>query len=254
MLIWIREQSELASPVEAPESWTALGAATLPSEWVDSGCGAGPRVRWLSDGSIEVEGEGTPTKALPAAVKPWSSAIVASAAKYGVPPQWVAGHVASESGGLQGAHSYCCYGLMGLLPATATSMAGRSVSPAELLSDPELNIDLGTKLLGQLFAKYGGNPLKVAAAYNAGSPKCGAGKCAEPNRWNLVADCVGGKAVDYSGRVIAYSNGALGVVGGASAGVGGTQWTWGQIAIGALVVGVVGIALVKPELIRGVLR
>ena len=191
------------------ESRVSLGAVPLASAWVDSGCGAGPRARWLADGSIEIEGEGVPLRALPKEVLQWKSEIQAAASKHGVPPQWIAGEMAAESGGQQGAHSWCCYGLMGLLPSTATHEAGRTVSAGELLSDPALNIDLGTKLQASLFAKYGGNPIRIPAAYNAGSPKCGAGKCGEPNRWNLVADCVDGKAVDYSSRVIGFSNSAL---------------------------------------------
>lgn len=203
MITWV-EPITLASPVEE-----LLGAVPLASAWVDSGCGAGPRARWLPDGSIEIEGEGVPLRALPKAVLQWKAEIQAASAKHGVPPQWIAGEMAAESGGLQSAHSYCCYGLMGLLPSTASSEAGRTVTASQLLGDPALNVDLGTKLLASLFTKYGGNPIKVPGAYNAGSPKCGAGKCGESNRWNLVADCVDGKAVDYSSRVIGFSNSAL---------------------------------------------
>jgi len=225
----------------------------LASEWGDAGCGSGPRVRGLAGGSIEVEGEGVPVKALPKAVLQWKSQIRESAARWGVPPQWVAGEMAAESGGQQGVHSYCCYGLLGLLPATASSQAGRTVSPSELLSDPALNIDLGTKLLGSLFVKYKSNPLRIPAAYNAGSPKCGAGKCAQANRWNLVADCVDGKAVDYSGRVIAYSNAALaaGIGHGGGGGFAGTSWPLWQVALSAAALGVIGLAVFRPALLRG---
>lgn len=182
--------------------------AVVSSPWFDSGCGAGPRARWTTGGGIEIEGEGELKKPLPAAVKKWSSEIAVAAKKYDVWENFIAGFVATESGGVQEAHSYCCYGLMGLLPATASSMAGRQVSPNELVANPALNIELGTKLIDQLLDKYQNNPIKVAAAYNAGSPKCGAGKCSTPNRFNLVADCVNGGAVDYVTRIIGYSNSA----------------------------------------------
>lgn len=256
MITWIPEPSQLESPAEA-FMLSSLGAVALASEWVDSGCGSGPRVRWLADGSIEIEGEGVPVKALPKAVLQWKAEIQASAAKWGVPPQWVAGEMAAESGGLQGAHSYCCYGLMGLLPSTASSQAGRVVGSAELLSDPALNIDLGTKLLGSLFKKYGGNPIRIPAAYNAGSPKCGQGsKCTSPNRWNLLADpdpSKGGQCVDYSGRVIAYSNAALaaGVGQGGGGGTIGGVPLW-QVGLGAAFLGVIGVAVFRPSLLRGV--
>lgn len=178
--------------------------------WFSGGCG-GPRARWLSGGLIEVEGEGAPTKKLPAAVEQWGAEISAASKKYDLWPHLVAGFMATESGGDKNAKSFCCYGLMGLLPATASWVAGRSVSPSELLEDTMLNVDLGAKLISQLLDKYGDNPIKVAASYNAGSPKCGRGKCAEPNRFNLVADCDSkGVAVDYVTRIIAYSNEASG--------------------------------------------
>lgn len=191
-----------------------LGAVLQPaSAWFDSGCGAGPRARWLEGGKIEVEGEGTITKALPAAVSQWSSVIAAAADKHDLWPNFVAGFMATESGGQQHAYSSCCYGLMGLLPATASSMAGHSVTSDQLLNDPELNVDLGAKLISQLMTKYGGNAIKVATAYNAGGAYCTPAKgCNDVNRWGMRADCVKGVAVDYPGRVMSFSNAAAGVI------------------------------------------
>jgi soluble lytic murein transglycosylase len=236
VLTWI-EPITLAPP-------ETLGAVALASDWVDSGCGAGPRARWLADGSIEIEGEGVVEKALPKDVLQWGDEIASAAAKYGVPPQWIAAEIAAESGGQQKVHSWCCYGLMGLLPSTASTQAGRAVTADELLNDPALNIDLGTKLQAYLFQKYGGNPIKIPAAYNAGSPKCGAGKCDQANRWNLVADCVKGVAVDYSTRVISYSNAAL----KAGIGQGGPPSKTGsmlRLAAGVLTFVGLGYALVR---------
>jgi len=118
--------------------------------------------------------------------------------------------MSTESGGNPNAASFCCYGLMGFLPATASTVAKRPVGASELLSNPELNIDLGARLIRILWDKYNGNVVKMAASYNAGSVKCGApGKCPIPNQWNVISDCSGGKAVDYPGRVIAYNNAAV---------------------------------------------
>lgn len=236
----------------SPAGLYVLGAVT-PDIWFDSGCGAGPRARWDEYGAIEIEGEGYPSREIPKDVSQWGQDIENAASKHGVPAQWVAATIAAESGGKQDAHSWCCYGLMGLLPATASSMAGRKVSADELLNQPSLNIDLGTKLLGQLFVKYGGNPIKIPAAYNAGSPKCGKGKCDVPNRWNLVADCVDGKAIDYSTRVMGFSNDAL------SRGTGnapyfGREWPWWKYAVAGISVGLIGVSLFKPELLRAVVR
>lgn len=217
-----------------------LGAVATPAQWFTSGC-SGPQARWTSDGLIEIEGEGAVTKTLPEPVKQWRAVVDAAAAKYGLWPQFVDGVMATESGGQKELHSSCCYGLMGLLPQTASSMAGRQVSSTELLNDPALNIDLGAKLLSQLMTKYGGNPIKTVVAYNAGSVKCGtSGKCSAPNRWNVIADCTtGGASADYPGRAFGYSNASAAWRGTTpSLATGAKQ----SIAPLVLVAGVVGLA------------
>lgn len=195
---------------------TWLGIVPSGGEWYTSGCsGAEPRARWMPDGSIETTAV-LEKREFPSAVLQWSSEISTSAAKHGVPASLIAAFMAAESGGNPKAASFCCYGLMGFLPATASSVAGRPVGAAELVNDPALNVDLGAKLLKILWDKYNGNVIKMAASYNAGSVKCGApGKCAGyPNQWKVITDCANGKAVDYPGRIIAFNNSALGKVGG----------------------------------------
>lgn len=185
--------------------------AVVPEVWFDSGCG-GPRARWLADGRIEIEGQGVPVLKLPAAVSQWFPEVAVAADKHGVPAQLVVGVLATESGGNPKAQSPMgAYGLMQLLVSTATTQAGKPVSAQALLSDPSLNIDLGTKYIRELWDRYKGNPIKIAAGYNAGSVKCGApGKCPDgPNQWNVITDCSGGKAVDYPARMFGYSNAAL---------------------------------------------
>lgn len=62
-------------------------------------------------------------------------------------------------------------GLMQLLPKTAERVAtehGMHVDAAEL-TEPEINIALGTRYLGTLLSRFGG-PLKGVAAYNGGEP------------------------------------------------------------------------------------
>jgi len=63
------------------------------------------------------------------------------------------------------------YGLMQLLPGTASQMAARLKvrfrDPAQLFR-PELNIRMGTAFLSQLLRQFEGNPYLVLAAYNAG--------------------------------------------------------------------------------------
>jgi len=224
-----------------------VGAVAMPSAWFDSGCG-GPRARWTAEGLIEVEGEGAKSRALPADVKKWRDLIITKSTKYGVPAQFTTGIMGLESSGDQNAKSPAnACGLMQLIPSTASDQAGRPVTCAELLSDADLNVDLGTKFLAELLTKYGNNPIKVAAAYNAGSAKCGmSSKCTSPNRWNLLTDCgQSGASADYPGIVFGYTNAAaawlganptvspsssgpsLGALVLGTAAAGGLLWAWG---------------------------
>src|SRR5574342_158371 len=217
-----------------------VGIVTTASVWFDSGCG-GPRARWTEQGLIEIEGEGAVSRTLPEGVKKWRDLIIKHAAMHNLLPQFVAGVMGLESGGDQNAKSSAnACGLMQLLPTTATDQAGRKVTCDELLSNADLNVHLGTKYLAELMTKYGGNPIKVSAAYNAGSAKCGmSSKCTAPNRWNLLTDCgKGGASADYPGIVFGYTNAAAAWL-GTNPSVSSTRSgpSVGALAVGTLAVG-----------------
>ncbi len=72
------------------------------------------------------------------------------------------------------------YGLMQLLPSTAKWISGGAVSSETDLKKPEISVDLGTKLLAQLFAQHR-HPALGAAAYNAGSGAVSRWMGARPN-------------------------------------------------------------------------
>lgn len=93
-----------------------------------------------------------------------------SGARYAVAPELVMAVMQVESGFNPAAvnPSDPSYGLMQMLPATASLLAGRVVTGAELLANPALAVDLGTKYLGQLLTKYGSTGDAIAA-YNAGT-------------------------------------------------------------------------------------
>lgn len=208
-----------------------LGAVLPPPTLFSSGCNTGPAhgpyATWKPDGYIGYEpakdsidlwpNMDPPFRDIPKGVSQWNGLITAAALKHGVPSQLVAGIMSLESGGNPKAVSPArAYGLMQLILDTASTYAGRPVSADELLSDPALNVDLGVKFLRVLWDKYGGNPIKISIAYNAGSVKCGAPKkCPDgPNQWNAVADCQDGKAVDYPLIVFGYTNSWLKAYGG----------------------------------------
>jgi hypothetical protein len=212
---------------------TTLGATEIP--WQDNRC-AGVRWRTLSSGEVEIEGKGIVTatsREWPKAVDQWRPMILAASQKYGVPAHIIAGIMAFESAGKQNAASFCCYGLMALLPSTAALIAKKEGVPAptkeDLLSNPGLNLSLGTRLLADLMQQYKGELPAVAVGYNAGRLRCGAGcekqkdpdtgkyKCVGPcpaNEWNWVMDCARDgrgnlNTSNYPTRVVGYANYAL---------------------------------------------
>ena len=63
------------------------------------------------------------------------------------------------------------YGLMQLMPGTARQLARRRALPESRLYEPELNIQLGTRFLAQLLARFNGSLEKAVAAYNAGGTR-----------------------------------------------------------------------------------
>ena len=89
--------------------------------------------------------------------------ISAASARHGVPEHLVRGVIRQESGGDPLAVSKKgARGLMQLLPSTAADMGVQDEF------DPAQNIDGGTKYLGQLLKRYGGDQDKALAAYNFG--------------------------------------------------------------------------------------
>ena len=101
--------------------------------------------------------------------------VVDAAARHAVDPFLVEAVMRQESRFDPQAQSPAeAYGLMQLLPQTATRVAanGHPVAPAALI-EPEINIDLGTRYLNELLDRYAGNVLKALAAYNGGEGAVG---------------------------------------------------------------------------------
>lgn len=98
--------------------------------------------------------------------------IANSAQRYNVPEVWVRAVIETESSWRPNAFRQekndASYGLMQLLTGTARGL-GYNGTP-EGLYDPAVNIDLGTKLLGQLRASYGDDFRRIYSAYNSGRP------------------------------------------------------------------------------------
>jgi len=90
----------------------------------------------------------------------------------GVDPSWAYAIIRAESAWTTDAHSGAdAWGLMQLLPGTARHLAKVekvAFAGASALFDPDLNIRLGTRYLGDMADRYDGSPWLATAAYNAG--------------------------------------------------------------------------------------
>jgi soluble lytic murein transglycosylase len=85
---------------------------------------------------------------------------------------WTYAIIRAESAWTIDAHSGAdAYGLMQLLPGTARQLAKAEKLPFSgptQLYDPDINIQLGTRYLGDMAVRYDGSPWLASAAYNAG--------------------------------------------------------------------------------------
>lgn len=98
--------------------------------------------------------------------------VVLQAEQSGIDPAWAYGILRAESAWQPDAHSGAdARGLMQLVPATAELVAqrnGLNWNGAASLYDPATNIELGTRYLAQMAARFNGSPWLASAAYNAG--------------------------------------------------------------------------------------
>ena len=89
-----------------------------------------------------------------------------------IPTTWALGIARSESLFMRDVRSRAgAIGLMQLMPATGRQVAREnklSYAGLDTLTDPNLNILLGTSYLGSMVARYDGNHVLATAAYNAG--------------------------------------------------------------------------------------
>lgn len=104
--------------------------------------------------------------------RPYQSVIDRHAAARSLDVHWVYGLVRQESRFLSGARSAVgAAGLMQIMPKTARSLAKeegiRAFRPSSI-TEPDLNVRLGTRYLKGLLDQFGGSFILATAAYNAG--------------------------------------------------------------------------------------
>jgi soluble lytic murein transglycosylase len=99
--------------------------------------------------------------------------VLAEAKRHGVDPALAYGLMRAESAMQADARSHAgALGLLQLMPGTASAVARRNglrYDGPDSLTDPEINVPLGIAHLGELHREFGGNWVRVAAAYNAGA-------------------------------------------------------------------------------------
>jgi soluble lytic murein transglycosylase-like protein len=110
------------------------------------------------------------TRPMSASQSPYADIIQHASNEFNVPPDWIAAVISTESAWNPEAYApgEDSYGLMQVRYVTAKGL-GFSGDANELF-DPDLNIHLGTKLLGQLRQHYGDDLQRVYSAYNSGDP------------------------------------------------------------------------------------
>lgn len=202
-----------------PPAYIRKTKPTGDDKYVDK-CNKALWVRYDDDGTVEVNGS-TPTASnWPERIDDYHALLLKAASKYIVPAAWIAGFIAQESRGIPPAVSSAgAVGLMQIMPGTAKWLSdpafpgktpGHEGPTRDELSDPSVNIDLGTKFLAHLMTIYNDNIVHVAAAYNHGSAECGdqvpvgSESCPTPaNEWGLITNC------GYVDGIINFTNRAV---------------------------------------------
>lgn len=170
-LLRARELFYLGLPVEAEREWTPMlepldkdqlrQAALLVHEW-----------GWHSRAIVTLAKSDYWDDLYIRYPLPYRDEVQKRARQYGMAPSWIYGIIRTESLFMaEVVSSAGARGLMQLMPATGRQTArkaGRRLSGSAALSDPELNIHLGSAYLAEMMQRFGGQQVMAAAAYNAG--------------------------------------------------------------------------------------
>jgi soluble lytic murein transglycosylase-like protein len=137
-------------------AFTGQGAATPSTSFASQLASA------QSSAGATTPAGATPTTLGGGAPTQYDAQITAAATKYGIDPALLKGLIRQESNFNAAARSSAgAQGLTQLMPGTAS---GLGVDP----SDPAQAIEGGAKYLKQQLDRFGGDPTKALAAYNAG--------------------------------------------------------------------------------------
>jgi soluble lytic murein transglycosylase-like protein len=134
----------------------------------------------------------------------FDSDITASAKQHGVDPALLKATLTQESQGNSRAvgpvlkDGTRAYGMGQMKLATASELAGRPITPKDLM-DPTVSINLAAQYLAQLSKKYDNDYDKVISAYNAGMGNVDSGKAAKFAETRMYLRKVKGYRRAYAG-------------------------------------------------------
>ncbi len=140
---------------------------------------------------------------------PYREHFTPQARLLGLEESWVLGLVRQESRFIAHARSHAgASGLMQLMPATARLVA-RQIGMKDFkwanVTDPEVNVQLGTSYMRQVLDELDGHPLLASAAYNAGPNRAQRWRAAAPLEGAIYAETIPfNETRDYVKRV--FSN------------------------------------------------
>jgi soluble lytic murein transglycosylase len=140
---------------------------------------------------------------------PYRDVFAAKAGLYGLEESWVLGIARQESRFIVNAKSSAgASGLMQLMPNTAQLVAkriGMKSFTHSRITEPEINIHLGTRYMRQVLDDLDGHPLLASAAYNAGPRRAQQWRAATPIEGAIYAESIPfNETRDYVKRV--FSN------------------------------------------------
>jgi soluble lytic murein transglycosylase-like protein len=152
--------SPAGAPVATPPSTASTGSTDFAAR-LASVTGASPTAA-TTDASATTAAGATGTATGPGAATPYAAEIDAAAAKYHVDPALLRGLIRQESNFNANAQSPAgARGLTQLMPGTAAALGVDASVPAQA-------IEGGAKYLRQQLDRFGNDPAKALAAYNAG--------------------------------------------------------------------------------------
>ena len=204
----IRELQALGRGVDVSREWRELTRPMSPSELVTAAALAA-RLGLVSD-SIFTLARGEYWDDLDLRFPlPHRALIGAAAAERGLPLDWVYAIIRQESAFDADIASHAgAVGLMQLMPATANEVAagaGLDAPSTLALTDPRLNVELGSRYLAAMRQRFGGQTVPATAAYNAGPGAVGRWLPEQPMAADLwLSEIPYRETRDYVRRVLTY--------------------------------------------------